>query len=105
MVIANGTIQDFGGAIIVNFSHPVTISGMTFRQNAGSQTIALFSATVFGSKIDDNAGIGIRINGDEPSAILDSEVSRNGGRGIETLSGPTIVVNNEVSDNALDGVA
>ena len=105
LVIANGTIQDFRGAIIVNTSHPVTISGMTLQKNAGSQTIALFSATVFGSKIDDNAGIGIRINGDEPSAILNSEVSRNGAEGIITLSGPTIVVNSEVSDNALTGIA
>jgi Right handed beta helix region len=103
MVIANGTIQHFGSPILVNQSHPVTISGMTVRENAGG--VALFSATVFGSKIDDNAGIGIRINGDEPSAILNSEVSRNGGQGIVTLSGPTIVVNSEVSDNALDGIA
>jgi hypothetical protein len=58
-----------------------------------------------GSKIDDNAGIGIRINGDEPSAILNSEVSRNGDAGIITLSGPTIVVNSEISDNALTGIA
>jgi hypothetical protein len=105
IVIVNGTIQNFGGAISVNFSHPVTITGMTVQKNVGSQTIALFSATVFGSKIDDNAGIGIRINGDEPSAILYSEVSRNGGEGIVTLSGPTIVVNSEVSDNALTGIA
>jgi hypothetical protein len=105
LVIANGTVQDFSGAIIVNSSHPVTISGMTIQKNAGSQTIALFSATVFGSKIDDNAGIGIRINGDEPSAILNSEVSRNGDAGIITLSGPTIVANSEVSDNALTGIA
>src|SRR5258708_7018561 len=47
IVIANGTVQSFGGAIIVNFSHPVTISGLTVQKNAGSQTIALFSATVF----------------------------------------------------------
>ena len=105
MVIANGTIQHFGLAILANQSHPVTISGMTVQKNAGSQTIALFSATVFGSKIDDNAGAGIVINGDEPSAIVNSEVSRNAGQGIVTLSGPTIVANSEVNDNALGGIA
>jgi Right handed beta helix region len=104
LVIANGTVQNFSLAILVNLSRSVTISRMTIQKNAGTG-IALFSATVFGSKIDDNAGIGIHINGDEPSAILNSEVSRNGGEGIVTLSGPTIVVNSEVSDNALTGIA
>jgi hypothetical protein len=105
ILITNGTIQHFGLAILVNQSHSATISGVTVQKNAGSQTIALFSATVFGSKIINNTGIGIRINGDEPSAILNSEVSHNGAEGIVTLSGPTIVVNSEVSDNALSGIA
>ena len=63
IVIANGTIEKFSGGIEVNLSYPVTITGMTVQQNLG-RGVELHGATVANSKIDNNRGIGIRINGD-----------------------------------------
>jgi hypothetical protein len=109
IVIANGTIEKFGGGIEVNLSYPVTITGMTVQQNLG-RGIELHGATVANSKIDNNGGIGIRINGDVLSLIVDSEVNGNGtlpdeGNGIETLAGPTVVIDSEANSNAATGIA
>jgi hypothetical protein len=112
IVIANGTIEKFSGGIEVNLSYPVTITGVTAQQNA-RRGVELFGATVVRSKIDNNGAFGIRINGDVLSLIVDSEVNGNGTsiafpdehNGIETLSGPTVVINSEANSNAATGIA
>jgi hypothetical protein len=105
VVIANGTITNFDTGIVVNLSHPVTIERMNVSNNRG-QGIALFGAfTVINTIVDGNGSDGIHINGNLAGMILSSETNNDGGNGIVSLGGPTVVGDTIADANGQAGIA
>ena len=105
IVIANGTVTNFGTGVSLHFSHPVTIERMKVTNNR-SQGITLFGAfTVVNTLVDGNGADGIAINGDLAGMILSSETNNNAGNGIVSLSGPTLVADTIGNANGQDGIA
>jgi hypothetical protein len=105
IVVANGTITNFDTGIGVNFSHPVTITGMNVNKNR-NQGIALFGAfTVINTRVDGNGTDGIHINGNLAGMIFASEANNNGGNGIISLGGPVLVTASLANANGETGIA
>jgi hypothetical protein len=110
IVISNGTIQNFGEGILANTvpgpaNGAMAIVGMTIQKNGGNGLDLFGGDTVVDSQIVDNGGSGITIIGEFPSAIVKSEVSKNGADGIAGSSGPVFVIDTVADNNVMDGIA
>ena len=109
VVVSNSTISGNTGDGIGVGSGTVTVSDSTISGNEGDgiggrpePPWSFSSATVTGSTIADNGGVGIQVSSE--SSISDSSISGNGGGGIAGVYGLLTLTNSTVSDNDGAGI-